>query len=248
MNQLVDMMKKWRLIDTDIGHPYYVTAVEEAICTAKANDIVPDTLHFYRRDPPGVSVGYFKKVKDDVNMKFCEENNVVIVRRMTGGGTIFTDKNQLIYSIITKKQLGDGIENTFEIVCNAIIEALKSFNLEAKYKPPNDILVNGKKISGSAQTLKKEVVLLHGTILVDADLKLMKNVLKHSNLDYLTTIKKENPIKTHSMAVVKKALIQSFENLFSIKIMYSSLTEFETELTNKLMDEKYSIDDWNYKR
>ena len=56
----------------------------------------PDTLHFYRRDPPGVSVGYFKKVEEDVDLEKCRERGVVVVRRTSGGGTIFTDSNQLI--------------------------------------------------------------------------------------------------------------------------------------------------------
>lgn len=241
-------MKNWRLIDTDLGDPYYVTAAEEAICSARAKSQVPDTLHFYRRDPPGISVGYFRKIEDDIDVERANKNNIRIVRRMTGGGTIFTDKNQLIYSIITKNQLGAGVEATFKVVCNAIIDALEKFNIRAEYKPPNDILLNGKKISGSAQTLKKDVVLLHGTILVATDLKLMNKILKRPNSEHVTTLKNELGGSVPSIPAIKNALIDTFKNTFNTNIKPGELIEFETKLIDKLKTSKYGSDDWNYKR
>ncbi len=241
-------MQEWRLIDTDIGHPYYVTAAEEAISTARALDRVPDTLHFYRRDPPGISVGYFRKVDEDVDVEMVDQNNIIIVRRMTGGGTIFTDKGQLIYSIITNRQLDNGVEKTFEVVCNAVIDALRKFEIDAKFKPPNDILLNGKKISGSAQVLKKDVVLLHGTMLVGTDLRLMNKVLKRPKLDYVTTIQKEMGGNVPSITDLKNALINSFKSTFNLNITPDNLIEFETELIDKLKISKYGSNDWNFKR
>ncbi|MCK5559881.1 MAG: lipoate--protein ligase family protein [Thermoplasmata archaeon] len=241
-------MKNWRLIDTDLGDPYYVTAAEEAICSARAKSLVPDTLHFYRRDPPGISVGYFRKIDDDIDIEKANKNNVKIVRRMTGGGTIFTDRNQLIYSIITKNQLGAGVEATFKVVCNAIVDALKNFNIRAEYKPPNDILLNGKKISGSAQTLKKDVVLLHGTVLLATDLKLMNKVLKRPKLDHVTTIQNELGECVPSITAIKNALITSFKSTFDTNIKPGEFTEFETKLIDKLKISKYASNDWNFKR
>jgi lipoate-protein ligase A len=241
-------MSEWRLIDTDLNHPYYVTAAEEAICKARAQDLVPDTLHFYRRDPPGVSVGYFNKVEEEVNIAACKENNVAIVRRMTGGGTIFTDKNQLIFSIITKRQLGSGIENTFEMVCNGIIDMLKKFDIQAEYKPPNDVLLNGKKISGSAQTLKKDVVLLHGTILLSTDLELMQKVLKHVNLDYISTIKQELVNIIPTIEEIKSELVKSFNRSFMVKIHQDNLNQREIKMTKILINDKYNTTKWNFKR
>jgi len=74
-----------------MGHPFYVTALDEAIADARKNNVVPDTLHFYRREPPGISVGYFQTVKD-IDLELCRKHNVVVVRRTSGGGTIYTDK------------------------------------------------------------------------------------------------------------------------------------------------------------
>jgi lipoate-protein ligase A len=241
-------MNKWRLIDTDIGHPYYVTAAEEAICTARSKDLVPDTIHFYRREPPGVSVGYFKKVEEDVNVEACQINGVVIVRRLTGGGTIFTDKNQLIYSIITKRPLGVRVEDTFKIVCNALIKVLRNHNINGIFKPPNDILLNGKKISGSAQTIKKDVAMLHGTILLGTDLELMSKVLRKSDIDFVTTIEHELGKQIPSIDEIKNDLIVYFEELFKTEITKNKLTPIEKEMINNLLKEKYNMQNWNLKR
>ena len=166
---------------------------------------------------------------------------------MTGGGTIFTDKNQLIFSIISKHQLGNGVENTFKMVCNGIIEMLKKFDIQAEYKPPNDILLNGKKISGSAQTLKKDVVLLHGTILLATDLELMQKVLKSLDLNYVSTIQEELVNNIPSIDDVKKELINTFEDLFKVKINHEKLSFSEIEMIDELEREKYSIEEWNFK-
>ena len=82
-------MQTWRLIDTDLAHPYYVTAADDAISQAVSEGKVPDTLHFYRRHPPGVSVGRMQSVKD-IDLEECGKRGIVIVRRRSGGGTIYT--------------------------------------------------------------------------------------------------------------------------------------------------------------
>ena len=94
----------WRFIDTDITDPYYVTAADEAIALARKEKKVSNTLHFYRRKPAAISVGRSRKIHDDVNVDECLKNNVKIVRRTTGGGTIFTDKDCLIYSLVFDKK------------------------------------------------------------------------------------------------------------------------------------------------
>ena len=140
----------WRLIDTDLAHPYYVTAADEAILEAFRKNIIPPTIHFYRRKPAGVSVGRTKKIEKDVNIKKCEKYGVKVVRRKSGGGTIYTDEGCLIYSIT----FSPGLETydplkIFQKTCSSIICALQRFHINAEYKTPNDILVNGKKNAGS---------------------------------------------------------------------------------------------------
>lgn len=232
-------MRTWRLIDTDLGHPFYVTALDEAIATARKNNVVSDTLHFYRREPPGISVGYFQSVKD-IDLNLCRKHNVIVVRRTSGGGTIYTDNYQLIYALIMKTSM--DTEKIFQMVCISIVEALQALGVSAEYKKPNDVTVNGGKISGSAIMRKGDVTLVHGTIMIDCDLRLVRRLLKISKP--ITTL---NRYKM-SMSEMKNMLREMLGKTFNVKILPNSLSVYEKTLAEKLVKEKYSRDEWNLKR
>lgn len=235
------------MIDTDIEHPFFVTAADEAIATALAKGKVKDTLHFYRRDPPGISIGYFRRVSEDVDLKRCSEEGVVVLRRTSGGGTIFTDKNQLIYGLATGKRLGGTVEDSFKVVCTALVKALITLGVEAEYKPPNDIVVNGKKISGSAQSLKDNVTLMHGTVILDLDTGLMSRVLKEKKPGYVSSVKHETGLSL-DVGELKQAIVKELSAVLNTQFLEAGLSEYENNLTRELIKNKYSSDEWNLKR
>jgi lipoate-protein ligase A len=239
----------WRLIDTDIADPYYVTAADEAISTARKENKIQDTLHFYRRDPSAVSVGRSRKIHEDVYVKECTINNVKIVRRTTGGGTIFTDKECLIYSLVFNREENELVsaQKIFDNVCNSIVISLKRFDINTVYKPPNDILLNDKKISGSAQIIKDNVVLIHGTILVDTDLEIMKRVLKLPKNVKVSTLSREIGYKP-IMKEIKKALKKEFEMYFDTSFETTEFSTYENQLIEKLLNERYLKNSWNLMR
>jgi lipoate-protein ligase A len=239
----------WRLIDTDIANPYFVTAADEAIYQARKDNKIENTLHFYRRNPSAVSVGRSRKLHDDIHIKNCEKYNVKIIRRTTGGGTIFTDKHCLIYSLVfinESTKLYSPLE-TFKIVCHSIINALSNLDIKTVYKPPNDILLNGKKISGSAQIQKDNITLIHGTLLLDSNLELMKKVLKNSTNSYVSTLCKEIGY-VPSLKIIKNDMKKSFESYFNIKFKKDQLSAYENTLIKRLLKKRYLNKSWNFKR
>ncbi len=239
----------WRFIDTDIGNPYFVTAADEAIYQARKEKKVENTLHFYRRDPSAISVGRSRKIHDDINIYECFKHNVKIVRRTTGGGTIFTDKQCLIYSLVFNRgtmKLHSSIE-IFKNICQSIVTALQKLNINTVYKPPNDILLNGKKISGSAQVQKENIVLIHGTILIDTNLELMKKVLRRSKNFNVTTIHNEIDFLP-SIDTVKEELKKNFEINFDFNFEKSTFSNYENNLIDNLLTERYLNDTWNFIR
>ena len=214
---------------------------------ARGEGLVGDTLHFYRRDPPGISVGYFKKVHEDVDLVECTKRGVVVVRRTSGGGTIFTDRNQLIYGLVTGKRLAATVEESFKVVCLSIVRTLAFFGVDASYKPPNDIIVNGKKVSGSAQTLKEQVMLMHGTVILDLDTELMGAVLKEKRSGYVSSIKKETGLDI-PLEELKKRIVKDLMDTLKEDHGQGSLTEYENQLIEELIQNKYGSDEWNLKR
>ena len=239
----------WRLIDTAITDPYYVTALDEAISIARKEKKVENTLHFYSRKPAAVSIGRSKKIRYDVDIDACKKNNVKIVRRTTGGGSVYTDKGCLIYSLIfDKKRLRfSSPQEIFENICNCLVCGFKKIGIDALYKPPNDILLNVKKISGSAQIIKEDIVLIHGTVLVDTDLELMNKVLKKIKKGYVSTIYRETK-KNISFNELKNVFKKEFEVTFNTGFEKTDISTYEKGLVNRLLNERYHNDSWNYMR
>lgn len=239
----------WRLIDTDVADPFYVTAADEAISQARKENKVENTLHFYRRNPAAVSVGRSGKIHNDIDLDECSKNNVKIVRRITGGGTIYTDKQCLIYSLVFDRESEElkSSQEIFENVCKSIANTLEKFNIHAVYKAPNDILLNGKKISGSAQIKKDNIVLIHGTLLIDTNLEVMNTVLKEPKNAKVSTIRREIGYAPF-MGDIKEGLKKEFEMYFDINIEKTMFSTYENNLIDKLMKERYLNDAWNFMR
>lgn len=239
----------WRLIDTDVADPFYVTAADEAISQARKENKVENTLHFYRRNPAALSVGRSRKIHNDINLDECSKNNVKIVRRTTGGGTIYTDKHCLIYSLVFDRESEKlkTSQEIFENVCKSITNTLEKFNIHTVYKAPNDILLNGKKISGSAQIKKDNIVLIHGTLLIDTDLEVMNTVLKEHKNAKVSTISREIGYAPF-IEDIKEGLKKEFEMYFDVNIEKTMFSTYENNLIDKLMKERYLNDAWNFMR
>ncbi|MFQ5573204.1 MAG: biotin/lipoate A/B protein ligase family protein, partial [Nitrosopumilaceae archaeon] len=131
-------------------------------------------LRIYGWSNPCVSIGYFQST-DDVNHERCKQEGIDVLRRITGGGAVFHDK-ELTYSFVTK-EFPQNILDSYKEICKIIISTLKHFGFDAKFSPLNDVTVNGKKVCGNAQTRKNNRLLQHGTILLEVDTKRMFSLL-----------------------------------------------------------------------
>jgi lipoate-protein ligase A len=248
----------WRLIDTDVAEPHYTAALDEAILVERTSDNVPNTLHFYRRKPPAISLGYFQDPEEEVNIKLCKKAGVELLRRASGGGAIYTDEKQLIFAVAYKETTPQSIVDSYKTIGDVLITTLSEFSLNAKFKPINDVLINGKKISGSAQTRKAGTILHHGTIIVDCDFENMTKYLKFSSEKNAKNSHKKITGRVTSLAMelgkapnmgdVKASLLNGFEKVFGVKIVNGSLTNSEKKLAAKLAQTKYGKEAWTYGR
>jgi len=252
----------WRFISLSINDAYMNMAIDEAILKLRSIKKSPNTLRFYRWNPSAVSIGYFQSVKDEVDLEACKKMGIDVVRRITGGGTVYHDfEGEITYSIIVDEKnpkIPYDIIKSYEVICKGIVIGLKALGLNPEFKPINDIIVNNKKISGNAQTRKSGVVLQHGTILLDSNVQTMFKVLKVSDEkirdkmikaveERVTTIKKELGRKP-SFKEVEEALKYGFENALQVKFIDDKLTHEELELAKKLKETKYSSKEWIFKR
>jgi len=252
------MTVQWRLLDTGPAPGPYTAALDEAIARGRAAGEVPDTLHLYRRRPPAVTLGYSLAASKEVDMEYCRRKGIDIVRRLSGGGAVYTDDRQLVWSFTTRDLLPSSVPKSLELVCTAIAKGLSALGAPAVFSPVNDILVNGRKISGSAQLRKWGVVLTHGTVLVDADEaemfralrvpppKLAKRSLGNPR-ERVTTLRKELG-RLPPMDEVQRAVVSGLCGAFGAEAVPGAPTEKERALADELVRSRYGDDGWNLGR
>ncbi len=229
-------------------------ALDEAILSAHAAGHAPDTLHFYVRAAPTVSVGYFQKIAGSLDLDECRKRNVWTIRRRSGGSSIYTDRNQLIYAVVMReKELPEDRLESFRAVCGPVARAISSLGVEATYRPMNDVEIGGKKVSGSAQLRHKGSVLQHGTVILDLDPETMDAVLRlpaSSELsrpsDRVTTLAAALGSKPDT-AIVKARIADEIAAGFSASLAPGRMTKQERSTVHELIRERYSREEWNFR-
>jgi len=258
-------MNNWRLLKLETHDAYTNMAIDEAILTARTRNFAPNTIRFYRWNPSAVSIGKFQNIENEVQLDKCKKYGVDVVRRITGGGTVYHDtEGEITYSVVANKKdlKAENINAVYAKFYDGIAEALKILGINADFNEGNaktcpNLTVNSKKISGSAQSHKKGVVLQHGTLLVDVDLEEMftflrvlwaKTCMEVVNVakNKITSIKKELG-KTVSVEEVNNALSEGFKKALNIQLLEGELTPYENEIAKKLYKEKYTTEEWNFK-
>lgn len=251
-------MDYWRLIYLNEYDGYMQMAIDEAMLILRSENKIPNTLRFFIFKPSAVTIGYFQSMKEEVNLEFCKKREITVVRRITGGGAVFHDENgEITYSIVvSERNAPKDIIKSYELYCRGLVLALNRLGLKAEFKPVNDVLVHGRKISGSAQTRKRGVVLQHGTFMYDTDIGTLAVVLKivPEKLRDKGATKLEERVITASKALGRKvsrsealkALIEGFREALKVRFVEESLTREELELAKKLVEEKYSRNEWNF--
>ena len=125
-----------------------------------------------------VSLGRFNPVDEYVDLNFAERNGITVIRRMSGGSAIYSDRDQLVFTFVTERTAFRDKEESYRTICGYLVDTLGILGIDAEYKPMNDVLVNGKKISGCAQYRDRDTLLHHGTLILRLNSDMMDGVLR----------------------------------------------------------------------
>jgi len=255
------MNETWRLIDMRIEDAYTQMAIDEAIAYARKRGETSNTIRLYRWKPSAVSVGYFQSIENEVDVDECRLQGVDLIRRITGGGAVFHDYDgEITYSLVapdSDPKIPTDIIESYRIICGCIICGLKELGVNSEFKPVNDIVVDGKKISGNAQTRRYGVVLQHGTVLVDCDARKIFSLLKVSGVkisdkaiksaeERLTNVRKYLS-RAVSFEEARTALIKGFEEGLDIRLKPGKLTPYEESLVKEYR-KRYKSSEWIFQR
>jgi len=254
---------EWRLIQDDYHDAYTNMAIDEVLLQSE----VP-VLRFYRWRPPAISVGYFQKLEKEINLEECKRRGIDYVRRMTGGKAVLHDKELTYTFVISTELMPKGVIESYKVISQAILTALRDLGLKVEMKEKvsrtqksplcfNDpsyyeIVVNGKKIVGSAQVRKNGKLLQHGSILIDLDIgkmcSLFKGRGKISQVQKKVTSLNNELKKEIEFEDLAPALKKGFEKNFDIKLIPDGLTRKESVLVQEIAATKFSTREWNHLR
>ena len=236
-------MKKYYLITHDNNNPYFNIASEEYLLKEK------DGFYYYFWiNEPSVIIGTNQNTLAEVNLSYVEDKGIKVVRRLTGGGAVYHDLNNLCYTVIAPYNEN---EDNYKKFTAPIIEYLNELGVNAEFSGRNDITVNGLKISGNAQTVYKDRIMHHGTLLFDTDVSVLSGALKPNKLKTeskgiksirarVTNIIEWLP-KKMDVNTFKKGLIEKFSKIAEEYCFSNS----DLDRINQLKDLKYSTFDWN---
>ena len=167
-------MQKFKFITHDNHDAYFNIASEEYLLKHT------DGFYFYLWiNDPAVIVGTNQNAIEEVNLSYTQENGIKVVRRMTGGGTVYHDGGNLCYTVIAPF---NPEQDNYKAFTAPVIEYLNSIGVKAEFSGRNDITVDGMKISGNAQTVYKNRIMHHGTLLFDTDMSVLGSALNPSKL------------------------------------------------------------------
>jgi lipoate-protein ligase A len=239
-------------------------AIDKAILQSVSKKKTANTIRFYRWNPSAVSIGYFQSMKKVVDLVKCQELGIDYIRRITGGGAVYHDfEGELTYSVNclnNNPKLPEEIMKIYEIICGALVTGLRKLNIDAEFKPVNDIVLKktGRKISGSALTRREGVIQQHGTILRKVDVEKMFAVLIVPDEKIRTKMISSAKERVSSLETVlgmvpsfkeiRDALIEGFESTLEIKLIKQDLTQEEKQQAQNIAKEQFKSKEWLFKR
>src|ERR687898_3678066 len=248
MNTNYADMNKIRLLETEHRSAYYNMALDQALMST-VGDSIP-ILRIYGWKPCAVSIGYFQSLKEEVDIKKCKKLGIDVVKRITGGGAVLHE-HELTYSFITKGYPANIMES-YELICEPVVMCLRNLGFNAQFSPLNDIDVDNKKVSGNAQTRKNNILLQHGTILLDVDVDKMFSVLKVPSEKIKDKIIQDVKERVMGLKVsydeVANKLWRSFGQKFQAEVFKDDVKSDESIEAKIMQKYKYSTYEWNYKR
>ncbi|HLV70295.1 MAG TPA: lipoate--protein ligase [Xanthomarina sp.] len=217
-------------------------------------DTSTDYLLFYINEP-SIIIGRNQNTLEEIHLEYVEDKQIHVVRRISGGGAVYHDLGNLNFSFITNHD-GKSISN-FKKFTAPVIRVLNQMGVHAELKGRNDILVNDKKISGTAQFSTGKRMISHGTLLLDTNMSEVVKALQvkmskiqskghksvRSRVANITEFLKNPMTMEEFKSQLLKGLYEASEPFETYR-----LTEKEWEAVHKLKAEKYDLWDWNFGR
>jgi len=246
----------WRLLDVGPVDGYTMTNLYEAVGRAVSEGSSPDTVILNHPERPFVNVGYHQLMEKEIDVDYAREMGFDLVRRTIGGGAILDGPWEQDYFVVVHRRSPECPSSIPEFYAKFLrppVHALRGYGLDARLRPPNDILVGGRKISGNGAITIDEANVLAGDLLLQLPIELMMRIIKapsekfrdklaESMAQWLTSMEDELGAPP-DREEVKRRLAEGFEEELEIRLEPGPITPKEEGYLEELLRERRS-EEW----
>jgi lipoate---protein ligase len=227
--------------------PYYNIATEDYLLHHFKED-----FFFLYVDQPSVICGKHQNVLAEINYPYIKEHDIAVVRRLSGGGTVYHDLGNVNFCFIMNVEDGKLVD--FKKHTAPLMNVIESYGATPVLGVRNDIMLDGQKVSGNAEHIWKNRVLHHGTLLFDSDLERLDEAIKvrpELYVDKAVKSKRSRVNNIHSFLsqeVAQQMFVNRIEKIVSETYFVEpfGLTDSDHTQIQQLMESKYKTWDWNY--
>ncbi|SDB83204.1 lipoate-protein ligase A [Shouchella lonarensis] len=279
----MNMTETWRFIAFEKHDPAYNMALDEALLNWHSEGKIPPTIRFYGWNPPTLSIGYFQQLEKEIDMEAVRRHQLGFVRRPTGGRGVLHE-HELTYSVIVSEAHPDmpqTVTEAYRVISEGLLEGFKKLGLDAYFAVPKtadetaalknprssvcfdapswyELVVEGRKVAGSAQTRQKGVILQHGSILLDIEEDKLFDLFRYPSERVRERLQKQFAKKAVAINALRetpvtleeasKAFHYGFEKGLGIKLAPYTLTREEDAYVAQLAKTRYATAEWNERR
>lgn len=277
------MRETWNFINSGKSSAAFNMALDEALLEWHSKGKIAPTIRFYGWEPATLSIGYFQKVDKEINLDAVRQYGLDFVRRPTGGRGVLHE-HELTYSVIVSEnhaKMPKGVTESYRVISEGVLEGFKNLGLDAYFAVPKtkeeqdllksprsavcfdapswyELVVEGRKVAGSAQTRQKNVILQHGSIILEIDEQKLFDLFKFPNERVRERMLKgfskkavainELTEKTITVEEAEIAFKAGFEKGLEIELQPYELSEEEISFVHDLIVKRYETDEWNFRK
>ncbi|CAM3123265.1 biotin/lipoate A/B protein ligase family protein [Filibacter tadaridae] len=273
----------WHFINSGKCTASFNMALDEALLEWHSKGEIGPVLRFYEWQPATLSIGYFQSVEKEIELDEVKKNGLGFVRRPTGGRGVLHE-HELTYSVIVSEAYPDmpeTVTEAYRVISGGVLKGFQNLGLNAAFSVPDtvekstdlkkpksavcfdapswyELVVEGKKVAGSAQTRQKGVILQHGAILLSLDENKLVSLFKFETETQRERMRKSLPEKavaidrlaSRSISVEEcvHAFSKGFEEALDITLEPFELTATQQEFVREIERKKYANDKWTFKK
>ncbi len=234
------MSRTFRLLDAGLQAGRYNIALDQAMLELHQEGGIADSLRFIHFRP-SVLVGRHQSLSAEVDLDYCRRHGIQAGRRITGGGAIYLDPGQLGWALVFGRGTlpGASLAEVARVVCEAAAAGLTGLGIEVRFRPRNDLEVEGRKIGGTGGFFDGDTLLYQGTVLVELDSAAMLGALRvprakiarhglDSAAQRVVSLRELLGSRTPAMETVQQALLAGFQERLGLEFRPAAAAELRT--------------------